>query len=210
MLVVWLVFLMTAGMVAQVAMGGATPEIGLYLQTIFGLQLVDCLLFALLALVVHVLVNQKFVGHLVALVAYGCIAFAPTLGIEHKLLIFGASPAWTYTDMAGFGSTLAPWLWFKGYWVAWALLLAVVARLFWVRGREGSLASRLQLARRRFTRSTALVSAVAVGGIFILGGFIFYNTNVLNDYTSAPLRPPRSGPPTSSATAGTITPPSPC
>ena len=35
-------------MVAQVALGGATPEIGLYLQTIFGLQLVDCLLFALL------------------------------------------------------------------------------------------------------------------------------------------------------------------
>ncbi len=83
--VVWLAFLMTAGIVAQVAIGGATPEIGLYLQTIFGLQLVDCLLFALLALLVWV--NQKFVGHLVALVIYGCIAFASTLGIEHKLLI---------------------------------------------------------------------------------------------------------------------------
>lgn len=184
-LVAWLAFLMTAGVVAQAAIGGATPEIGLYLQTIFGLQLVDCLLFALLALTVHVLVNQKFVGHLVALLAYGGIAFAATLGIEHKLLIYGSSPRWTYTDMAGFGPTLAPWLWFKGYWVAWALLLAVVAVLFWVRGREGSVASRLQLARRRFTGSLARVAVVAIGGIVASGGFIFYNTNVLHDYTNA-------------------------
>ncbi|WP_303310868.1 M1 family aminopeptidase [Hymenobacter sp. BT730] len=184
-LVVWLAFLMMAGIVAQVAIGGATPEISLYLQTIFGLQLVDCLLFGLLALLVHVLVNQKFVGHLVALLAYGFIAYAPNLGIAHKLLLYGSSPPWTYTDMAGFSSSLGPWLWFKGYWVAWALLLAVVARLFWVRGREGSFASRLQLARRRFTRATAVVSAAAVVGILLCGGFIFYNTNVLHNYLSA-------------------------
>ncbi|MBC6608814.1 ABC transporter permease [Hymenobacter sp. BT188] len=184
-LVGWLAFLMTAGMVAQAAIGGASPEIGLYVRALFGLQLIDCLLFALLALTVHVLVNQKFVAHLVALLVYGFMSFAPMLGIEHKLLIFGASPSWTYTDMAGFGSSLGSWLWFKGYWVAWALLLAVVARLFWVRGREGSFAARLQLARRRFTRSSVLVSAVAVGGIFTLGGFIFYNTNVLNGYLSS-------------------------
>ncbi|MBD2717280.1 hypothetical protein KBK19_19730 [Microvirga sp. STR05] len=183
--VVWLAFLMTAGLVAQAAIGGAAPEIGLYVRALFGLQLLDCLLFALLALTVHVLVNQKFVVHLIALLVYGFMSFAPTLGIEHKLLIFGASPPWTYTDMAGFGATLAPWLWFKGYWVAWALLLAVVARLFWVRGREGSVAARLQLARRRCTRATALVSAAAMACILLFGGFIFYNTNVLHDYTSA-------------------------
>ncbi|SNC77712.1 Peptidase family M1 [Hymenobacter gelipurpurascens] len=184
-LVVWLAFLMTAGVLAQAAIGGASPAIGLYVRALFGLQLVDCLLFALLALTVHVLVNQKFVAHLVALLIYGFMSFAPALGIEHKLLIFGASPPWTYTDMAGFGSSLAPWLWFKGYWVAWGLLLAVVARLFWVRGRESSAAARLQLARRRFTRSSALVSAVAVAGLLLFGGFIFYNTNVLHAYTAA-------------------------
>ncbi|RAK69303.1 ABC transporter permease/M1 family aminopeptidase [Hymenobacter edaphi] len=183
-LVVWLAFLMTAGLVAQTAIGGAAPEIGLYVRALFGLQLIDCLLLALLALTVHVLVNQKFVGHLVALLVYGFMCFAPTLGIEHKLLIFGAAPPWTYTDMAGFGPTLAPWLWFKGYWVAWALLLAVLAMLFWVRGREGSGAARLQLARRRFTGSAVLVSAAAGAGILAGGGFIFYNTNVLHDYTS--------------------------
>ncbi|MFD2244632.1 ABC transporter permease/M1 family aminopeptidase [Pontibacter ruber] len=183
-LVVWLVFLIVAGILSQKSMGGSA-EIKLYLQGIFGLQLVECLLFALLALFIHVLVNQKFVAHLVALLVYGFMAFAPNLGVEHKLLIYGASPKWSYTDMAGYGNSLAPWLWFKLYWVAWALLVAVVAKLLWVRGREGSMASRFHLARRRFTCSTALFILVSVGLVFTLGSFIFYNTNVLNNYTSA-------------------------
>ncbi|MBC5773106.1 ABC transporter permease [Pontibacter sp. KCTC 32443] len=183
-LVVWLVFLFTAGILSQKSMGGSA-EIELYLQGIFGLQLVDCLIFALLALFVHVLVNQKFVAHLVALLVYGFILFAPNLGVEHKLLIYGAGPKWSYTDMAGYGTSLAPWLWFKLYWVAWALLVAVAAKLLWVRGRDGSLAPRFHLARHRFSRSTVLVTVVSVGLVLTLGSFIFYNTNVLNDYTSA-------------------------
>jgi len=185
LLVVWLVFVMIAGIVLQVSIGGTSVEIGLYLKVLFGLQLVDYLLFVLLALFMHVLINQKFVGHLVALLFYGVLVFAAKLGIEHKLFIFGASPRWMYTDMAGFGTSLAPWLWFKLYWVAWALLLAVVTRLLWVRSREASLVSRLQLARGRFTPSTALVTAISIGATILLGGGIFYNTNVLNDYTTA-------------------------
>ncbi|SDM64280.1 Peptidase family M1 [Catalinimonas alkaloidigena] len=185
MLGVWLAFLMLAGLVAQATIGGVRAEIGLYVQVLFGLQFVDCLLMALLAFVVQVLVNQKFVGYLVSLLVYGCIAFAPILGMEHKLLIYGASPRWTYTDMAGFGPTLAPWLWFKAYWVAWAGWLAVVAVLFWVRGREGNSASRLRLAHRRFTGTVAGVAAVATGGLLVAGGFVFYHTNVRRNYTNA-------------------------
>ena len=184
-LVAWLALLMTAGMLAQVRMGYFDFEIGLYLQTFFGLQLPDYLLFALLALVVHVVVNQKHVGHLVAFSAYGFIAFASRLGIEHNLLVYGSDPGWTYTDMRGFGPFLGPWLWFKLYWAAWALLLGVIARLLWVRGRERGLGVRLQMARGRFTRPTAWTAAAAVGLILTVGGFIFYNTNVLNAYHTA-------------------------
>ncbi len=84
----------------------------------------------------HVVVNQKYVGLLVSLVAYFLIIFSPFLGIEHNLLVYTASPAWSFTDMRGFSGSVGPWLWFKLYWGAWALLLAVAARLLWVRGRE--------------------------------------------------------------------------
>jgi ABC-2 type transport system permease protein len=160
-------------------------EVGLYLQALFGLQFVNYLLFALLALAVHVLVNQKYVGHLVALIALGFIGFASRLGIE-RMFVYGSDPGWTYTDMRGFEPFLAPWLWSKLYWAAWALLLAVAARLLWARGRESALAVRLTLARHRFTRPTAATAAVAVALIGTVGGFIFYTTNVLNaDQTAA-------------------------
>jgi hypothetical protein len=130
-------------------------------------------------------VNQKHVGHLVVLLALIGILAAYGIGIGHKLLVYGSDPGWSYTDMRGFGSSLGPWLWFKLYWAAWALLLAVVARLLWVRGREEGLGVRLRLARRRFTHPTAWTAAAAVGLILISGGFIFYNTNVLNEYETA-------------------------
>jgi len=184
-LAMWMMLLAAAGMLAQARMGYHDFEIGLYLRVLLGLQLPEYLLFALLALVVQGVVNQKYVGHLAALLVYASILFASSLGIHHDLLVYGAGPRWRYSDMRGFGLSLGPWAWFKLYWAAWALLLAVAARLLWVRGMEGGLGMRLQLARRRFTRPAAWTAAVAAGLILTLGGFIFYNTNVLNRYSTA-------------------------
>jgi len=174
--------LTAAGMIAQSIMGYHDFEVGRYLQLLFGLQLPEYLLFAALAFAAHVLVNHKYLGMLVALIAYFLIVFASFLGIEHKLLVYGATPEWSFTDMRGFGSTLAPWAWFELYWAAWALLLAVAARVFWPRGKESGLGARVRDARRRLTRPTAGVTAAAAGLILAVGGFIFYNTNVLNEY----------------------------
>ncbi|HEU4883263.1 MAG TPA: hypothetical protein VFT45_13475 [Longimicrobium sp.] len=183
-LAAWMTILTLAGVLIQVSMGYGRFEVGLYLKVLFGLQLPEYLLFAVLALVVQGLINQKYVGHLAALLAYVSILFAARLGIQHNLLVYGSAPDWSYTDMRGFGATLRPWRWFMLYWTAWGLLLAVGARLLWVRGMERSLALRLRLARGRFTRPTAAAAALAAGLVLLLGGFIFYNTNVLNEYAT--------------------------
>ena len=177
--------LMGAGLLAQTLLGYSDPDVGLYLTVLFGLQLPEYLLFALLALVVHVAVDQKYVGHIVALLAYVAIVLSPMVGVEHDLLVYGASPGWTYTEMGGFGASLGPWLWFKAYWAAWALLLTVGARLLWVRGRSGGLRSRLRVARDRLAGATRWAAAVAAGLVLVLGGFVFANTNVRNDYRTS-------------------------
>lgn len=184
LLVAWMIVLGIAGIVGQAALGYTHFEIGVYARVLLGLQLTDYLLFALLALTVHVVVNQKHLGTLAALALYALIAFAPLLGIEHKLLVFGASPDWSYSDIRGFGASLLPWAMFKAWWIAWAVLLAVLARLAWVRGREWHVGARLQLARTRLTRPTATVAALAGIALLGLGATVFYNTNVLNRYQS--------------------------
>jgi ABC-2 type transport system permease protein len=191
-LVVWMALLTMAGVLGQMLMGYFDVEIGLYLRIFFGLQLIDYLLFALLVFVVLAVVNQKHLGYLVAVLAYGVIVFPSWLGIEHHLLIYGSDPGRSYSDLRGFGASLGPWLWFKLYWAAWALLLAVAAMLLWVRGTERGLRSRLRSARRRFTRPAAAMVATAVTLILSMGGFIFYNTNVRHTYVTAADRMKRS------------------
>ncbi len=184
-LAAFMALLMTAGMLSQLILGHQDFEIGLYLAVLFGLQLPEYLLFAVLALAVHVVVGQKYVGHLVAIAVYAVIVLAPAFGIEHNLFVYGAGPWVTFTEMRGLGPFLAPWLWFKLYWAAWALLLLVVARLFWLRGRESGFGVRVRLARQRLTGATARTAAAAMVLIVALGGFVFYNTNVLNEYETA-------------------------
>ena len=185
LLVVFMSLLMAAGMLAQLILHYQSFQIALYLKMLFGLQLPEYLLFAVLAFVLHVLANQKYVGHLVAIIAYMFIVLATTLGVEHNLLVYAAGPRWSYTEMRGFAGSVGPWAWFKLYWFAWAILLAVVAKVLWVRGKEGGVRARLRLARNRLTRVTATTSAIAIALIVSLGGFIFYNTNVLNEYHSS-------------------------
>jgi ABC-2 type transport system permease protein len=140
----WVALLMVAGIINQLVMHYYHFEVAVYLKALFGLQLVNYLLFALLVFVIHVLVNQKYMGHMVAFCAYGFILFSPMLGLEHNLLVYGSDTGWTYSDMRGFGPFITPWLWFKFYWLSWAFLLSVLAILFWVRSKESSLATRLQ------------------------------------------------------------------
>ena len=180
----FMTLLMASGIIAQLLMGYYGFEIGLYLKILLGLQLTEYLLFAILSLAVHVIVNQKYIGHLVAIIAFVFITLASLFGVEHNLLIYGAGPAWSYTEIRGFGPSLGPWLWFKIYWMGWALLLASLAKLLWVRGRETALRPRLRLASRRLTGSTAWTTSIALSVIFIAGAFIYYNTNVRNEYLS--------------------------
>jgi len=175
--------LMLAGILAQARLGWYDVEPGLYVR-VLGLRLVRPLLFALFALSVHVLVNQKHVGHVIVLLLVAPL-LGQLLGIEHPLLLIGSGPSWRHSAISGFGPFLGPVLWFDLYWAAWALLLALLARLFWVRGVEPGARARVRIARSRFTGARVGAAGAAAGLVLLAGGFVFYNTNVLNDYRTS-------------------------
>nr|MBA3640939.1 hypothetical protein [Acidobacteriota bacterium] len=175
--------LILSGVIVQVRLGWYDFDPALYVRIMLGLQLIAPLAFALLALSVHVLVNHKHVGHVVVLLlAIAVPTLTAQFGIEHPLLIYGSTPAWDYSPISSFGPFLGPVLWFELYWAAWTLLLAIVARLFWVRGVDLRLRERVRVARRRFTGAAAGGFAATAALVLAVGGFIFYNTNVLNAY----------------------------
>jgi ABC-2 type transport system permease protein len=171
-----------AGIAAQWMQGGAAVDLGLYVRILFGVHLTRCLLFAALAMVLHVLVNQKYVGNVVVLLAFVATTLAPELGVRHNLLLYDGAPPWSYSEMAGFAPQAGPWCWFTVYWAGWALLFGVVTYLFWIRGEDRGPRSRILAARRRLTRGPIAVAATALAIVAGAGGFIFYNTNVLHPY----------------------------
>ncbi len=177
--------MLIGGLLIQALQGYYTFEPLLYVRIVYGLQFVDYALFAVLAMLCHVLVNHKYVGHLALLLAVISALFLRTFGVlDHHLLLYNTDPGWTYSDMNGFGPFIEPVVWFKMYWAAWAFVLAIVAALFWVRGREPGLKHRLIRARLRATAAVARWATIALVCVLCLGGFVFYNTNVLNTYES--------------------------
>ena len=172
------------GVVMQTLQGYHNYELWLYARIVFGMSFIDYVLLAAIVMTVHVLVNHKYVGHIIALSAAVFMKVAPMTGVLPRLSAYNSDPGWQYSDMNGFGPFVGPYLWFKAYWAAWALLLGVVAALFWVRGRESGLRHRFALARARFIGPLARSAGIAILLIGALGGFIFYNTAILNEFVS--------------------------
>ncbi|MDQ2669075.1 MAG: hypothetical protein M3Y31_00445, partial [Gemmatimonadota bacterium] len=183
MIVMFQAALMAGGVLIQTLQGYYTFEPALYLEILFGLGLAEYLVFAVLMLTIQVLVNHRYLGHMIVVMTFMTgIALWMLRIVRHHLLLYGTDPGWTYSDMNGFGPFIGPFVWFKLYWGAWALLLAVVAALFWPRGRESGARRRLATARTRLVAPLARAAGTAIVLILGLGGFIFYNTNVLNEY----------------------------
>ena len=184
MIVMFQAVSLVGGILIQALQGYYKFEPGLYLTVVFGLNLPTYVILAALAMSIHVVVNHKYLGHIVVLMALIFPRVSPAFEIRHYLLRYGMDAGWTYSDMNGFGPFVAPFVWFKLYWAAWALLLGVIAVLLYVRGTERGWRERIAEARMRLTTGAVRAATVATVLIVTLGAFIFYNTNVLNEYWS--------------------------
>ena len=173
---------MVAGMILQALQGYTRFEVPVYLKILFGIKLADYVLFAALAMAVHVIVNNKYLGHLIVVVYFVSTMVAGLLGITNRMFIYASDPGWVWSDLNGLAPFRSGLVWFKRYWAAWALLVVVLAGLFWIRGRELGLRRRLALARQRLQGGALRAAAVALLLIVTLGGFVFYNTHVINQY----------------------------
>ncbi|HET6431861.1 ABC transporter permease/M1 family aminopeptidase [Dyella sp.] len=169
----------------QLAHGYTALEPGLYLATL-ALDAVPYLLLSTLAVFVQVLSNNKFLGYLLTIVwlAASLIGF-DLLHWDHHLYNFGTAPATPYSDLNGFGHFLPAALWFYGYWSCLAVAMVATAALFWVRGTGQSWRERRREARARFRGAVRVVMVAALLAFASLGGWIFYNTNIVNTYRNS-------------------------
>jgi hypothetical protein len=178
--------IMLTGIATQAAKGYTRFEIGLYVQALFGFRLIDLVLLALLAMAIHVIVDHKYIGHLIIFVVFIGLPLLPgQLGLERNLYQYGGDGGLQYSDMNRWGPFAHPFIYWKLYWGAFGILLAVLTNLLWVRGEETHARWRAHLARVRFGRPARGIAAFASLSFIGLGGFLFYNTDILNRFTTS-------------------------
>jgi hypothetical protein len=180
--VVLLAVVMVCSIAVQLLHGFTKIEIGQYLMQLFVLQLSGDILLAVLALTVHTLVDNKYVGHFFVGIVFLVLVQLPLFGFEDRLYLYGSAPGLIYSDLNGWGHFLPAFFWFRLYWLAFAAVLMVGSYALWVRGREARVAARLRNAAARMRAPAWAIAGTAAVVFVATGAWIFHNTHVVNGF----------------------------
>ncbi|HYC04318.1 MAG TPA: M1 family aminopeptidase, partial [Azospirillaceae bacterium] len=170
------------GMATQLANGFTQLEPGLYAVRLFFLFGVPMILFAVLAIFIQVLAPNKYIGMVALVVVFVLRQVAASLGFEDRLYRFGTTGEVNVSDMNGLGHQVETTIWFMIYWGFASLLLAIASYLLWNRGTRTAALVRLRRVGAAFTPATGALAAAALAGFVLSGGWIFYNTRVVNEF----------------------------
>ena len=180
--VLLVLMVMVCGLIVQISHGYHHFEFGLYFTDLFGHRLITFWILCLIAFLVHTIVNHKYLGHFVMVLYFVVLIVLPQMNVQDYLVRLGESPTPVYSDINGYGPYARPLFWFQLYLSIGAILLAIVTNLLWVRGMETDWRNRLRLVRARISRPVLAGLAICAGLCACVGGYIFYNTHILNPY----------------------------
>lgn len=171
------------GLVVQLAKGFYQVNLSLYLTFVFVILLPRLLEMVVFAYFVHVIINNKFVAHGIAVFFWIAVFFLRSTGIfNYNLLLYSYTPWGGISDMDGFGHMLTPVYWFNLYWMLFACFLIILSALFYNRGVITSVKERFQLLAERFDKKTRLYTTILLLAFLPVVGFIYYNVSYLNNF----------------------------
>lgn len=160
-------------------------QLALYAHGVLWVGIPIIIELAALAFVVHSLVNSKFVGHVVMIVFFVSTLVFNTLGFQRVIYQYGFPITYVYSDMNRFAQYADALSGIMLYYVLFGMGLLIVAYLFWPRGADETWAARWAAVRARAgTTSTRALAGTTALATVAAGGFVWYNTSVLNPYRS--------------------------
>jgi aminopeptidase N len=160
-------------------------QIGHYLLWYVVPNTIEAVELAALAIFVQTVVSHKYTGWgVMALVLIAQISLG-NLGYDHHLYIYGSSYTVPLSDMNGQGQFWIGRAWFQVYWLAFALILSILAYGLWRRGAETRFVPHLARLPRRMRGFAGALMALAVIVWAGAGAFIYYNTVILNEYRNS-------------------------
>ena len=183
---IFLVLLSTIfiGILSQVLHGYYRFEIDVYVKSILIIQFLSFIYLTILALLFQYLINNRYISYFAFIVFLILNSFIwGALEINSNMVSVNAIPSITYSDMNGFGPFVTGTIWFNIYWGLFAIILVYIINTFFIRGKETDFKTRWRNAKMQLNASKIGLS-FAIIAFVVCGGFVFYNTKVLNHYDS--------------------------
>ncbi|MEQ9308169.1 MAG: M1 family aminopeptidase [Balneolaceae bacterium] len=177
--------ILLVGVGVQIYNGYYNLEIGLYLFDLYGIQFIHLIIWALLAVFVHTWFKNFYIGFFLLLLISIGITFLDGVGIEQDIYKYNQAPGTPYSDMNGYGSSLALYYIYKTYWLLLGITFYILSIVFFRRGLPDSFKQRWENAKREFTPVLSSLFMFALGSFFFIGGYIYYVNNIENEYFSS-------------------------
>ncbi|MDG2265677.1 MAG: hypothetical protein P8L91_01715, partial [Candidatus Marinimicrobia bacterium] len=176
-------FFIGGAILYQLANGYTKIELGLYAQDFLFTAFPMYIIWSCILVFVQIMINNKYLGYFVSILLIFLLDILfLIMEVESNMLSIGSGPSYTYSDMNGFAPFITRLITYKLYWISFCALIIIISNLFWVRGSSDNFMSRFQLAKTRMNNYYIAGIASSLAVFILLGSFIFYNTNVLNDY----------------------------
>ncbi|MEM6630661.1 MAG: M1 family aminopeptidase [Bacteroidota bacterium] len=171
------------GLLNQVLRGYFNFELDKYFTDLYLIEFPEYVQLVMLAFFVHILVNKKFLGHVVLIgVWLAMFGIRQIAEYDFNLFFYSYTPGYTLSDMNGFGHFFSSLSTFNLYWLALGTVLLILGNLLWSRGTDEGLRSRLKRLSKRLNPFAVAGLATALVLFLGLGIYIYYNTAQLNLY----------------------------
>jgi hypothetical protein len=176
---------MATGLIFQLIKGAADFGIASYFGWFIIPVTVEMLMTAVLAVFFQALSPNKYVGWGLFLVYFIVGIFLSNLGYSNALYDYGATPAEPLSDMNGSGGfSFGAWV-LRVYWLAFGVILLVIAHLVWPRGTDTRWRSRLKRIRPGLRGAPLGLIGAAVVAMIGTGSYAYYNFKILNRYETS-------------------------
>ncbi|MFT5901322.1 MAG: ABC-2 type transport system permease protein, partial [Bacteroidia bacterium] len=176
-------FFVFCAVIYQLLMGFTRIELHVYLVDFLLSDFPIYVIWSGVMIMIQVILNNKYVGYFVSILIFFLWSLIMVaLDLQSNMLSIGAGPSVMYSDMNGFGAGVNGRLWFNLYWFLFSFICIIVASAMWTRGTSSSIIERAKHANLKLNNATKGLTAVLVLVFIGVGGFVYYNTQVLNPY----------------------------
>jgi ABC-type transport system involved in multi-copper enzyme maturation permease subunit len=175
--------IMIVGMIVQVSKGHFLLEPGLYITELFFVQFSGIVPITLMLFFFGIITNNKYTGYIAMILFYAVLIALGVFQINHPLVAFNSGEIF-YSEMNGYGSSIPRYLIRKAYWLLFCGVLSFIGFKFWNRGVDTDFRTKLKRIKLNGFDAGWKYATACLIAFILLGGYLFYNMNILNDYTS--------------------------